>query len=39
MVRVGPAVKRKIVPGAFGVTILALGGAPGKAYERPAWLK
>lgn len=39
MVRVGPAVKRKIVPGASGATILALGGTPGKAYELPAWIK
>ena len=27
--------KRKIVPGPEGVTILALGGTPGKAYEPP----
>ena len=39
LARVGPAVKRKIVPGGNGVTILALGGTPGKAYELPAWLK
>jgi mannose-6-phosphate isomerase-like protein (cupin superfamily) len=31
--RVGPAVKRRIIPGGDGVTILALGGTPGKAYE------
>jgi mannose-6-phosphate isomerase-like protein (cupin superfamily) len=30
--RVGPAQKRKIVPGPDGVTLLALGGTPGKAY-------
>ena len=30
--RVGPAQKRKIVPGDAGVTILALGGRPG-AFE------
>jgi len=34
--RVGPEPKRKIVPGADGVTLLALGGTPGKAYE-PSW--
>ena len=39
LVRVGPTVKRRIVPGAAGVTILALGGTPGKPYELPAWLK
>jgi mannose-6-phosphate isomerase-like protein (cupin superfamily) len=33
LVRVGSAVKRKILPGSEGVTILALGGTPGKAYE------
>ena len=33
MVRVGPAQKRKFVPGPAGVTLLALGGTPGKAYE------
>jgi mannose-6-phosphate isomerase-like protein (cupin superfamily) len=30
--RVGPEQKRKIVPGPSGVTLLALGGTPGKAY-------
>ena len=38
-VRVGPRVRRKIVPGADGMTVLALGGTPGKAYERPSWAK
>ena len=33
LARVGPAQKRKIVPGPEGVTILALGGTPGKPYE------
>lgn len=32
-VRVGPSQKRKIVPGSGGVTLLALGGTPGRAYE------
>ncbi len=35
LVRVGAGQKRRIVPGAAGVTILALGGTPGKAYEPP----
>ncbi len=30
--------KRKIIPGADGVTILALGGTPGKAYT-PSWAR
>jgi mannose-6-phosphate isomerase-like protein (cupin superfamily) len=33
LARVGAKQKRRIVPGAKGVTILALGGTPGKAYE------
>ena len=33
LARVGPAQKRKIVPGKDGVTLLALGATPGKAYE------
>lgn len=33
LARVGPATKRKIVPGDAGVTLLAIGGTPGKAYE------
>jgi len=39
MARVGPGEKRKITPGASGVTILAMGGTPGKAYEPPDWAK
>jgi hypothetical protein len=39
LVRVGAAQKRKIVPGPAGVTILALGGSPGKVYEPPVWKK
>ena len=35
LVRVGPAQKRKIVPGPRGATILALGGTPGKPYTKP----
>jgi len=37
--RVGPGTRRKIVPGANGARLLALGGTPGKVYERPAWQK
>ena len=37
--RVGPAQKRKLVPGPDGVTLLAIGGTPGKAYERPSWMR
>ncbi len=33
MARVGGQQKRKIVPGDSGVTLLAIGGTPGKAYE------
>ena len=36
MARVGPAQKRTIGPGADGVTLLALGGTPGKLYT-PSW--
>ena len=32
LARVGAGQKRKIVPGPNGVTLLALGGTPGKAY-------
>jgi uncharacterized cupin superfamily protein len=35
LARVGSGQKRKIIPGPAGVTILALGGTPGKAYEPP----
>ena len=33
IIRVGSNQKRKFVPGAKGVVMLALGGTPGKAYE------
>jgi mannose-6-phosphate isomerase-like protein (cupin superfamily) len=32
LARVGPAQLRKITPGPNGVTLLAVGGTPGKAY-------
>jgi hypothetical protein len=31
--RVGPGVKRKIVPGPGGIRLLALGATPGEAYQ------
>jgi mannose-6-phosphate isomerase-like protein (cupin superfamily) len=34
LVRVGPKQTRKIVPGPEGITVLAIGATPGKAYER-----
>jgi mannose-6-phosphate isomerase-like protein (cupin superfamily) len=33
LVRVGPKVKRTWLPGNEGVTLLAIGATPGKAYE------
>ncbi len=39
IVRVGPGAKRKLVPGSDGMRVLALGGAPGEAYEAPEWSK
>jgi len=39
LARVGASQKRKIVPGPGGVTLLALGGTPGKVYEPPSWAK
>ena len=33
MVRVGPAVRRKILPGDDGIRLIAIGGTPGKGYE------
>jgi hypothetical protein len=35
MIRVGPAPKRKLWPGAEGMRVLALGGCPGAPYEAP----
>ena len=35
IVRVGPTVKRQIFAGPDGMRLIALGGVPGKAYERP----
>ena len=32
LIRVGPDAKRKILPGAAGIKVLAIGGTPGKAY-------
>jgi len=33
LARVGARQKRKLVPGDEGVTLLAIGGTPGRAYE------
>ncbi len=33
LARVGPRQRRKMIPGPQGVTLLALGATPGKAYE------
>ncbi|MFV8754783.1 cupin domain-containing protein [Nannocystaceae bacterium ST9] len=30
---VGPAIKRKLLPGGEGATVLAIGATPGKAFE------
>lgn len=35
IVRVPAGTKRRVLPGAQGIRILALGGVPGKLYERP----
>jgi uncharacterized cupin superfamily protein len=35
VVRCGPGVTRKIFAGDQGMRVLALGGVPGQAYERP----
>jgi quercetin dioxygenase-like cupin family protein len=35
--RVGPSEKRKLVTGAEGARVIALGGVPGKAYEISAF--
>jgi mannose-6-phosphate isomerase-like protein (cupin superfamily) len=32
LVRVGPGETRKILPGASGIVVLAIGGTPGRAY-------
>ena len=35
LVRVAPAVKRKVHPGADGLQMLVIGGCPGEAYKVP----
>jgi quercetin dioxygenase-like cupin family protein len=35
--RVGPAQKRRIMPGPNGFRMVAVGGRPGEAYSPPAW--
>ncbi len=39
LVRVGPRARRKIVSGAEGLRLLALGGAPGEVYDPPEMSK
>jgi quercetin dioxygenase-like cupin family protein len=38
LVRVGPGERRKFIAGQDGLTLLAIGATPGKAYE-PTWKK
>jgi len=35
ILRVAAGTKRKLLPGPQGIRVLALGGVPGKVYERP----
>ncbi|MEM9195609.1 MAG: cupin domain-containing protein [Myxococcota bacterium] len=35
LVRVAPDVRRKFVPGSDGISLLAIGATPGKAYTSP----
>jgi mannose-6-phosphate isomerase-like protein (cupin superfamily) len=35
MLRIASGTKRKLLPGPEGIRVLALGGVPGRAYERP----
>ncbi len=35
--RVGPGIRRKIVPGPDGVKLLCIGGVPGKIYRAPGF--
>src|SRR5262249_8695838 len=35
IVRISAGTKRKLLPGPEGIRVLALGGVPGKLYERP----
>lgn len=35
VVRVGPGIKRKLLPGAGGIRVLVIGGVPGQAYVAP----
>jgi mannose-6-phosphate isomerase-like protein (cupin superfamily) len=37
LARVGPGQKRRILPGADGFRMVAVGGRPGEAYRPPAW--
>lgn len=35
LVRVGPAARRKVVPGDDGLRMMVIGGIPGAAYDAP----
>lgn len=35
IVRISAGAKRRLTPGSQGIRVLALGGVPGKLYERP----
>lgn len=37
MARVGPAQLRRILPGADGLQLVAIGGTPGRAFAPPSW--
>jgi mannose-6-phosphate isomerase-like protein (cupin superfamily) len=39
VLRVAAGTKRKLFPGPQGIRVLALGGVPGKVYERPESFK
>jgi len=39
IVRISAGAKRKLLPGPQGVRVLALGGVPGVAYERPEYFE
>ena len=38
-VRIPAGTKRRLIPGPQGIRVLALGGVPGEAYDRPEMFK
>ena len=38
-VRVGPSVRRKLLPGPDGMRVLVIGGTPGEVYDPPDFSK